>query len=122
MLNQIDLFVDIQGLQRVEQLVVAHLIDEIAPDVFRCLEQHLAAFVVADQLPERITPVVRQRFEGIGKVRWRQVRDQHLDLRQIVCQRAVVIAFSKRQFSQQRRGDGFIGGQQPDKAGALFIT
>jgi hypothetical protein len=110
MLHQVNLFVDIQRLQRMQQLVVAHLVDQVAPDVFRGLQQHFAAFIVCTSATARYARH-RERFQRIGEIRRRQMRDQHLDFRQIVGQRAVIIAFSQRQFAQQRGGHRFIGAQ-----------
>ncbi len=54
MLHQVDLLVDIQGVQGVEDGAVAHLVDQIVPDVFRGFEQHLTALVVLHQPPQGV--------------------------------------------------------------------
>ena len=95
MLQQVDLFINIEILQREQQVVIAHLLNEVAPDAFRCLQQHFTALIVSDQPPERVARIVRQRFERIGKVRRRQVGNQHLHFRQIVGKRAVIVTFSE---------------------------
>ena len=54
-LNEVNLLVDIQGLYRVENIPVAHLVDQVVPDVFGGLKQHLPALVILHQTPQGVT-------------------------------------------------------------------
>ena len=44
----------IQGANGIQNGVVAHLVDQIVPDVFGGLEQHLAALVILNQPPQGV--------------------------------------------------------------------
>ncbi|MNI67990.1 hypothetical protein D3C73_1236530 [compost metagenome] len=55
MLHHVNLLVDVEVLQRVEQFPVRHFIDQIVPDVFRRLQQHITTLVALDQPPQRVT-------------------------------------------------------------------
>ena len=84
MLHQVNLFIDIEILQRIQQLAVAHLIDQVVPDVFRRLKQDVTALFIFDQSPQGVALFRGQSFEGIGEVwRW-QVGHQRPYLSNIV--------------------------------------
>ncbi|MNP23078.1 hypothetical protein D3C76_1157750 [compost metagenome] len=51
MLDQVDLLVDIQGLYGIKKFPVAHLINEIVPDVFRSFQKYLTTFMILHQSP-----------------------------------------------------------------------
>lgn len=50
------------------------------------------------------------------------MRDQHFHFGQVIGQRPFIIALSQRQFAQQRGSHRFIGAQEPNQTGALFVT
>ena len=54
MLYKVNLLINIQRLQGVEDVPVAHLIDKVIPDVFRGFKQHLAALVILHQPPQGV--------------------------------------------------------------------
>ena len=55
MLHQINLFIDIEILQRIQYFAVAHLIDQVVPDVFRRLKQDVTTLFTFDQSPQGVT-------------------------------------------------------------------
>lgn len=54
MLNEVNLLIDIQRLQGVKNVPVAHLIDKVIPDVFRGFKQYLTALVILHQPPQGV--------------------------------------------------------------------
>ena len=69
MLNEVNLLVDIQRLQGIQDIAVAHLIDQVVPDVFRRLKQHLSALVILHQPPQGVAFFRGKRFESIRQIR-----------------------------------------------------
>lgn len=69
MLNEVDLLVDIQRLQSVKNVPVAHLIDKVIPDVFRGFQQHLTALVILHQPPQGMALLGRQCLKGVRQIR-----------------------------------------------------
>ena len=84
MLNEVNLLVDIQRLQGIQDIAVAHLIDQVVPDVFRRLKQDVTALFIFDQSPQGVALFRGQSFEGIGEVRRWQVGHQRPYLSNIV--------------------------------------
>lgn len=68
-LYKVNLFVDIQRLQRIEDVPVAHLVDQVIPDVFRSFKQYLPALVILHQTPQGVTLFGGKCFERIRQIR-----------------------------------------------------
>ena len=100
MLDEVNLLIDIQRLQGVENVPVAHLIDKVIPDVFRGLQQHLTALVILHQPPQGVALLGRQRLQGIRQIRRGQMCNQRTYLSNIVGQRADIILLSQGQLTQ----------------------
>ncbi|CZU54041.1 Uncharacterised protein [Enterobacter hormaechei] len=69
MLNEVNLLIDIQRLQCVKNVPVAHLIDKVIPDVFRGFQQHLTALVILHQPPQGVALLGRQCLQGVRQIR-----------------------------------------------------
>ena len=99
MLNQVNLLVDIQRLQGIENIPVAHLIDEVIPDVFGGFKQNLPALVILHQAPEGVTLFRGKCFQRIRQVGRGEMSNQRTYLSNIVGQGADIILLSQGEFA-----------------------